>query len=116
MVSIREYVRGDPLKYIHWKATAKTGKVKTKELSSLTYQPIIIDFEGVPIQNMEEKISSIAYTVVQLSKKHIPVGLRINGSLYPPHVSPNHKASLLRVLALYGTNKKDPNGEIGKVQ
>lgn len=45
VVSIREYVRGDPLKYIHWKATAKTGKVKTKELSSLIYRPIIIDFE-----------------------------------------------------------------------
>jgi uncharacterized protein (DUF58 family) len=116
VVSIREYVRGDPLKYIHWKATARTGKVKTKELSSLTYRPIIIDFERVPIQNMEEKISSIAYTVVQLSKKHIPVGLRINGLFYPPHVSPNHKVSLLRVLALYGIDKKDLNWAIGKVQ
>ena len=114
MVSIREYVRGDPLKYIHWKATAKTGKVKTKELSSPTYRPIIIDFEKVPIQNIEEKISSIAYTVVQLSKKHIPVGLKINGSFYPPHVSPNHKVNLLKALALYGT--KDRNSKIRKVQ
>lgn len=116
VVSIREYVRGDPLKYIHWKATAKTGKVKTKELSSLTYRPIIIDFEKVPIQNIEEKISSIAYTVVQLSRKHIPVGLKINGSFYPPHVSPNHKVSLLKVLALYGTDRKDHPIEIRKAQ
>lgn len=113
VVSIREYVRGDPLKYIHWKATAKTGKVKTKELSALQFRPVIIDFEKVPIRNIEEKISSIAYTIVQLSKKHIPVGLKINGSFYQPDVSSNHKVNLLKALALYGTDTKNPSVETG---
>jgi len=107
LVSIREYVRGDPLKYIHWKATAKTGKLKTKELSSLSHRPIIIDFEKVSIANIEEKISSLAYIIVQLSKKNIPVGLKINGRSYPPDVSPAHKISMLRELALYGTDTED---------
>jgi uncharacterized protein (DUF58 family) len=98
-------VRGDPLKYIHWKATAKTGKLKTKELSSLAHRPVIIDFEKVSITNIEERISSVAYAIVQFCKNNIPIGLKINGNLYLPDVSPAHKINLLRELALYGTDK-----------
>lgn len=108
IVSIREYVHGDPLKYIHWKATAKTGKLKTKELSTLTYQPIVIDFEKVAINDTEEKISCIAYSIVQLLRKNIPIGLKINGRLYEPGISYAHKISMLKELALYnGSIKKD---------
>lgn len=106
IVSIREYVRGDPLKYIHWKATAKTGKLKTKELSSLAHRPVIIDFEKVSIANIEERISSIAYAIVQFTRKNIPVGLKINGNLCLPDVSSAHKLNLLRELALYRTDGK----------
>lgn len=101
IVSIREYVHGDPLKYIHWKATAKTGKLKTKELSTLTYQPVVIDFEKVTINDTEEKISCIAYSIVRLIRKNIPIGLKINGRLYEPDVSYAHKISMLKELALY---------------
>jgi uncharacterized protein (DUF58 family) len=107
IVSIREYVHGDPLKYIHWKATAKTGKLKTKELSTLTYQPIVIDFEKVAIRDMEEKISCIAYSIVQLLKKNIPIGLKINNKLYEPGTSYSHKISMLKELALYNRETKD---------
>jgi len=101
VISIREYVRGDPVKYIHWKATAKTGTLKTKELSAFTHRPIIIDFEKVPIENIEERISSIAYAIVQCCKKNIPIGLKINNNLYLPDVSTAHKIMLLKELALY---------------
>lgn len=101
IVSIREYAYGDPLKYINWKATAKTGKLKTKELSSLLYRPIIIDFDEVVIKDLEEKISCIAYSVSRLIKNNTPIGLRIKERLYPPDVSQPHKINMLRELALY---------------
>lgn len=101
VLSIREYVRGDPIKYIHWKATAKTGKLKTKELSSLSYQPVVIEFDNVMIRDIEEKISCVAYTIIQLLKNSVPVGLRINGRLYPPDITSAHKLSMLRELAMY---------------
>lgn len=103
IISIREYVHGDPIKYINWKATAKTGELKTKELSSLAYQPVIIDFTTVDIDNTEQKISCIAYTIVQLIRKNIPIGLRLNGNFFAPAVSNAHKATLLTELALYGS-------------
>lgn len=99
---IRDYTRGDHIKYIHWKASAKTGKLKTKELSSLSYKPLIIDFESFEIKNIEEKISCIAYLITDCMKKNIPVGLRINGKFYKEGISRQHRINMLRALALYG--------------
>lgn len=104
ITSIREYVHGDPIKYINWKATAKTGELKTKELSSLTYQPIVIDFTMVYIEDTEQKISCVAYTIVQLIRKNIPIGLRLNGAFFAPAVSNAHKVNLLTELALHGSH------------
>ncbi|HOB68764.1 MAG TPA: DUF58 domain-containing protein [Syntrophorhabdaceae bacterium] len=105
IVSIREYVYGDPLKYINWKATAKTGALKTKELSSLLYQPIIIDFDKIAIKDIEEKISCISYSIVQLLKKNSPVGLKIKDKMFEPGNSRNHKMGMLKGLAFYEKNK-----------
>ncbi|MEW6116045.1 MAG: DUF58 domain-containing protein [Nitrospirota bacterium] len=102
MISLRDYTYGDPLKYIHWKSSAKTGKLKTKELSALSSQPVIIDIEGVPIRNIEDRLSCIAYTIVQLIRKNTPVGLKVNTTLYNPDLSQEHKRTLLKALALYG--------------
>ncbi|MCX5807155.1 MAG: DUF58 domain-containing protein [Proteobacteria bacterium] len=107
IVSIREYVYGDPLKYINWKATAKTGKLKTKELSTLAYQPIIINFDKVLIKDMEEKLSCISFSLLQVLKKNMPIGLKINNRLYEPGVSQIHRINMLRELALY----KSANGD-----
>jgi uncharacterized protein (DUF58 family) len=101
IISIRKYVRGDPIKYINWKATAKTGKLKTKELSSTVFQPLTIDFDKVLINDLEEKISCIAYTILQLLRKNVPVGLRVKDAIYPPEVSNSHKIGMLRELALF---------------
>jgi uncharacterized protein (DUF58 family) len=101
IISIREYVHGDPIKYINWKATAKTGELKTKELSSLTFQPVVIDFDTVDIEDTEQRISCITYTIVQLIRKNIPIGLRLNGAFFAPSVSNSHKTTLLTELALW---------------
>lgn len=105
IVSIREYIHGDSLKYINWKATAKTGDLKTKELSSLAYQPVVIDFEKSAVKNIEERISCITYIVLQMFKKSIPVGLRIGGRFYRPDISGYHKIAILEELAMYGTGE-----------
>jgi uncharacterized protein (DUF58 family) len=106
IISIREYVHGDPVKYINWKATAKTGELKTKELSSLTYQPVVIDFSATEIEDTERKISCIAYTVVQLTRKNIPIGLRLHGEFFAPSASSAHRTTLLTKLALYGSHEQ----------
>ncbi len=101
-IFIRDYAEGDPLKYIHWKATAKTGKLKTKELSSQSYKPVIIDFESFDIKEVEEKISCITYMINSYIKRGVPVGLKINGEIYKEGISRQHKINMLKALALYG--------------
>lgn len=107
IISLRDYIMGDPIKYIHWKASAKTGRLKTKELSSLSHQPVVIDFDTLPLKDLEEKISCVTYVLLKLLKRNIPVGLKIDGALYKPF-SKTHKArtkalkfTMLTKLALY---------------
>lgn len=84
--AIREYVPGDPMNTIHWKATARTGKlhVKTFEPSSVTGGTIVLDLHEdsyVP-EHKEERIelaitvaASLAY-LLQMSGEQ--VGLLTN--------------------------------------
>jgi uncharacterized protein (DUF58 family) len=106
IISIRDYAHGDPLKYIHWKATAKTGRLKTKELSRLANMPAIIEFDKVMIAEEEERLSSIAYLITQLIKRDIPTGLKIRGRLYKPGASTRHRLNMLKALALYKENEQ----------
>lgn len=101
ILSLREYSYGDPLKYIHWKASAKTGTLITKEFSTLLLQPIVIVFEEVPVKEIEKRISCVTHAILKHHKQNIPVGLRIGGEIYNPDVSSQHKRALLKALALY---------------
>lgn len=102
MVSVRNYTAGDPSRFIHWKSSAKTGELKTKEFSATSSRPVVIDFERVDMRDEEEKISCITYLIVKSCRNNIPVGLRINEIFYKPGLSKSHKTRMLRELALYG--------------
>ncbi len=84
IISVRNYIAGDPIKYIHWKASARTGRLQTKEFSSLSRRPVIIDFDTVPIREVEEKISCVTYVLLKLFRQNVPVGLKIGGALHRP--------------------------------
>lgn len=101
LLSFRNYTQGDPLKYIYWKATARTGELKTRELSSLSRQPVLIEFEKVAGRNVEERISCAAYLILTLFKRNAPVGLSIKGKLFKAGTTASHKLGMLRELALY---------------
>ena len=110
ILSIRNYRYGDPQKYIHWKASARTGELKTKELSSLSHRPLIIDFDEVVIGDLEERISCITYVIIRSYRLNIPVGIKISGKVFKPFAenSTNFgkaglgKIVMLTELALYG--------------
>ncbi len=102
MISVRTYISGDPSRYIHWKSSARTGELKTKEFSIESRRPVIIDFEKVDIPDREEKLSCLTYLIIKSFRDNIPVGLRMKDKVYKPGLSKTHKISMLRELALYG--------------
>ncbi|MCX8026848.1 MAG: DUF58 domain-containing protein [Thermodesulfovibrionales bacterium] len=100
LLSIRNYIIGDPLKYIHWKASAKTDKLKTKELSSLETEPVIIDLDSLPF-DIETRLSCATYLINQFYRAKIPFGLKIGEEVFEPDFTLEHKLKLLKILALY---------------
>lgn len=104
LLSIRDYVFGDALKYISWKATAKTGRLKTKELSTTESPTLMINFNRLDRYDLEQALSRTTYLVVKAIHGGTPVGLVIDGDTYEPSCSPAHKTMLLTRLALYGRN------------
>jgi len=40
--TVREYAHGDPLQRIHWRSTARTGELKTKELDALQHARVAV--------------------------------------------------------------------------
>jgi len=99
--SVRNYVQGDPLKFIHWKASARTGALKTKEFASLAFEPVVIDFAKVTATDMEERISLVTGAILQLQKRGIPVGLSIAGRFFRPTLSHQQRREMFAVLAVY---------------
>ncbi|HSW62541.1 MAG TPA: DUF58 domain-containing protein [Dissulfurispiraceae bacterium] len=101
-ISVRDYVSGDPLKYVHWKATARTGTLKTKELAALVHEPVVVEFDRVQIESLEEKISCITGFILQMHRRGAPVGLHLGDKLLKPSLLQPHKRAMLRELAVYG--------------
>ncbi|WP_456383682.1 DUF58 domain-containing protein [Persephonella sp.] len=99
MVSIRDYSPGDPLKYIHWKASAKTGVLKTKELTDSSNRPVVIDLDRIK-GNREEKISCATHLILELYRMGVPFGLKYGKKFIKPEFSRRQKALILTELAL----------------
>lgn len=80
-VITRDYVAGDPLKYIHWKASAKEQRLKTRNLLGERKQEIFLAYDTKRYDEKEENYipleNQILETVLALSfhfaEKSIPV-------------------------------------------
>lgn len=100
LVGVKDYIN-EPLKYIHWKATAKTSELKTKEFSAYRGSPITVDLDRFS-GNIEDKVSKATYALLTISKMGNPVGLKLPDRLYKPDTTQAHLRKLLYALALYG--------------
>lgn len=100
--SVRTYVAGDPVRHINWKASARTGQLKTKEFAAQAVMPVTIDLDRVPLSDIEERVSCVTYAVLRFLQKGIPVGLRTPAKTHKPGISAGHRLALLKELALYG--------------
>ncbi len=101
-LGIREYQPGDPLKRIHWKSSAKTGRLLSKEYVSAVGEKIILDLKDLPEKEPERRISCAAFWVVTLMRRGIAVGLVLGNTRHPPKNHRAHRRKLLTALALHG--------------
>jgi uncharacterized protein (DUF58 family) len=86
-LTVRAYIPGDPLKKIHWKATAKSGELKVRDEVGTLKQKVLVlaDFQRIskempiflPLENqiLEQTIALLYYFV----RQHIPAELVFAG-------------------------------------
>jgi uncharacterized protein (DUF58 family) len=104
LIAVRNYVDGDPLKHINWKATARTDQLKTKQFAAPLAQPVILDLANLPPGDLDTKLSWIAYTINRCMKHNTPIGLKLDEQFFPPGMHRSHRLRMLKELAIYGSD------------
>jgi len=100
LAGVREYVRGDPLRRIHWKATARTGTLHSRvyEYSTLIGANLVLDFgraawDGDDPRRPELAVTAVASIAAHLVDRKQQVGLVTNGG-DAADVMPEHPESV----------------------
>jgi len=101
IISVRDYQAGDSLRFINWKASARTGRLKSKDLGMSVVEPLMLDFDLIPGRDDEKKLSYLSYLIKNTIREMRPVGLKLGGTVYNPGQTREHKLQLLKALALY---------------
>ncbi len=102
LLKIVDYSGGEPLKLIHWRLSARHGGLKVKELSAEVSEPVMLDITTLPGRTLEEMLCCGAYLINRFNREARPVGLMLEGKVFPPALSRAHRLKLLTELALYG--------------
>ncbi len=114
--SIREYAYGDPMRRIHWKATARTGQLQTKVFEHTTSPNLAVFLDvrtvkpplwGVIPQLMETAVITAASIANDVIDRGYRVGLYINQPYsnsnqsvrLPPSSHPDQLLRILEALA-----------------
>ena len=98
-IGVRDYSIGTPIKYIDWKSSAKSEKLKEKVFSSLQSIPLIVDFEKVSLPT-EEKLSFFTYIVVNY-KQFENLFIKFEDKIYDISIK-SEREKLLSRFAVYG--------------
>ena len=91
------------MKRIHWKSSARTGKLKTRLYDGTFSRSLwrIIDLDRLVLNGVERGLSMAAYAIVEAIKSRLPIGMMSGGEFIPPASDYAHKKDLLTRLALY---------------
>lgn len=90
VVGVRDYLPDDPLKSIHWKASARQGRLQVRVTEPTTTLQFAVlanietfnrYWEGIDVQTAEEVIETAASLAVAALERRWSVGLWANGML-----------------------------------
>ncbi|NPB07167.1 MAG: DUF58 domain-containing protein [Aquificae bacterium] len=96
---LRPY-RGEPLKLVHWKVSAKRGELTVKNAYSYEAGSVLLSLDAVE-GTLEERLSKLTYLINKYFKDGFAVGLELGSRRLGPVRGEEHRLKLLRELALY---------------
>ncbi len=99
---LRNYVAGDAMPRIAWKALAREQGLQVKQFSAAQGQELWLDWSLLPNIAQERKLELLTRWVLDADAQGLMYGLRLPDTEISPHNNPAHRAECLRRLALYG--------------
>jgi uncharacterized protein (DUF58 family) len=105
--SIKEFRHGDNPRLIHWKTTAKTGRLMVREMDDEESRGAVIEFRPeMDKTRLEHQISRLASLLVELLKEGFEVEFIAPGRTFSSSVTGGSPRPVLRYLALFGYEEK----------
>ena len=97
---VRGHLPADPVRDIHWKATARTGRwmVKEREREATPGIDLRVEEAGAP-EAFEARISDACGAVLELDRRAVPFRLRIGDRLCAEAHDPDRRTKALEALA-----------------
>ena len=103
---LRNYVAGDALPRIAWKALAREQGLQVKQFSAHQGQELWLDWLQLPNIASERKLELLVRWVLDADAQGLLYGLRLPGIEIVPQHNSTHRSECLRALALYGLGEK----------
>jgi uncharacterized protein (DUF58 family) len=99
---LRNYVTGDAMPRIAWKALAREQGLQVKQFSTPQGHSLWLEWSQLPNIAPERKLELLTRWVLDAEVRGMRYGLRLPGKELPPAQGQTHRAECLRALALYG--------------
>jgi uncharacterized protein (DUF58 family) len=98
---LRNYVAGDALPRIAWKALAREQGLQVKQFTAEQGQALWLDWTQLPDIASERKLELLTRWVLDAEAQGLHYGLRLPHTELPPAQGQAHRAECLRTLALF---------------
>ena len=98
---VRDYVTGDALTHIAWKALAREQGLQVKQFSDQISQQIWLDWHHLPHLVTEARLAVLTRWVIIANEQKMRYGLRLPKIEILPSHGDGHRAECLKALALF---------------
>ena len=99
-VAVRDYRRGDPLRAIDWKASARLGQLAARPCESM-WPVLHFRFEDVQQRGLERGLQRLAAWVVRADREGRTYALELDGATVPLGNGRAHRHACLSALAAF---------------
>ncbi len=106
---LRNYVSGDALPRIAWKAYARGHALQVKQFATQLGEEIVLRLTDAPEPGLEGKLSRMTRWVLDAERQGLRYGLNLPDSELNAGNGTAHRDECLRRLALYGLSDASPN-------
>lgn len=103
---LRNYVAGDAMPRIAWKALAREQGLQVKQFSAQQGHSLWLDWSLLPNIAQERKLELLTRWVLDADAQGLAYGLRLPDGVLEPQNTPAHRAECLRRLALFGMSEQ----------